>query len=66
MLVVGDYVGQLDLSALMFFHITAVVQVHCIFTFPHLSLDLQESNVKLKLTIVDTVGYGDQINKDDR
>ncbi|CAH3198284.1 unnamed protein product, partial [Porites evermanni] len=31
----------------------------------HLSLDLQESNVKLKLTIVDTVGYGDQINKDD-
>ena len=36
------------------------------FTFPLLSLDLQESNVKLKLTIVDTVGYGDQINKDDR
>ena len=36
------------------------------FTFPHLSPDLQESNVKLKLTIVDTVGYGDQINKDDR
>lgn len=28
--------------------------------------DLQESNVKLKLTIVDTVGYGDQINKEDR
>ncbi|KAJ7325694.1 Septin-6 [Desmophyllum pertusum] len=27
--------------------------------------DLNESNVKLKLTIVDTVGYGDQINKDD-
>ena len=36
------------------------------FTFPHLSPDLHESNVKLKLTIVDTVGYGDQINKDDR
>ncbi|KAG8439224.1 hypothetical protein GDO86_005447 [Hymenochirus boettgeri] len=28
--------------------------------------DLQESNVHLKLTIVDTVGFGDQINKDDR
>ncbi|KAL1129750.1 hypothetical protein AAG570_012694 [Ranatra chinensis] len=27
--------------------------------------ELQESNVKLKLTIVDTVGYGDQINKED-
>lgn len=28
--------------------------------------DLQESNVHLKLTIVDTVGFGDQINKEDR
>ncbi|XP_063344560.1 septin-8-A isoform X1 [Pelmatolapia mariae] len=27
--------------------------------------DLQESNVRLKLTIVDTVGFGDQINKED-
>uniref|UniRef100_A0A8C5AV94 Septin n=1 Tax=Gadus morhua TaxID=8049 RepID=A0A8C5AV94_GADMO len=27
--------------------------------------DLQESNVNLKLTIVDTVGFGDQINKDE-
>lgn len=27
--------------------------------------DLQESSVKLKLTVVDTVGYGDQINKED-
>ncbi|XP_050692224.1 septin-2-like isoform X1 [Eriocheir sinensis] len=27
--------------------------------------ELQESNVKLKLTIVDTVGYGDQIDKGD-
>ncbi|XP_078509219.1 septin-8 isoform X4 [Lissotriton helveticus] len=27
--------------------------------------DLQESSVNLKLTIVDTVGFGDQINKDD-
>ncbi|XP_041947144.1 septin-8-A isoform X1 [Alosa alosa] len=27
--------------------------------------DLQESNVHLKLTIVDTVGFGDQINKED-
>ena len=27
--------------------------------------DLQESNVQLKLTIVDAVGFGDQINKDD-
>ncbi|XP_050503015.1 septin-2 isoform X2 [Diabrotica virgifera virgifera] len=26
--------------------------------------ELQESNVRLKLTIVDTVGYGDQINKE--
>ncbi|XP_015671967.2 septin-10 [Protobothrops mucrosquamatus] len=28
--------------------------------------ELQESNVRLKLTIVNTVGFGDQINKDDR
>lgn len=28
--------------------------------------DLQETNVRLKLTIVDTVGFGDQINKEDR
>ena len=28
--------------------------------------DLQESNVGLKLTIVSTVGFGDQINKEDR
>ena len=28
--------------------------------------DLQESNVNLKLTIVDTVGFGDQINKEER
>lgn len=27
--------------------------------------EIQESNVRLKLTIVDTVGYGDQINKED-
>jgi len=27
--------------------------------------ELQESNVRLKLTIVDTVGFGDQINKED-
>nr|WVH46251.1 EGFP/hSEPT6/GHT fusion protein [Cloning vector pLV[Exp]-Neo-mPGK>{EGFP-hSEPT6}] len=27
--------------------------------------DLQESNVRLKLTIVSTVGFGDQINKED-
>ncbi|XP_062944218.1 septin-8 isoform X2 [Cynocephalus volans] len=27
--------------------------------------DLQESNVQLKLTIVDAVGFGDQINKDE-
>ena len=26
---------------------------------------IQESNVNLKLTLVDTVGYGDQINKED-
>ncbi|GAB6020473.1 Septin-6 [Chamberlinius hualienensis] len=29
------------------------------------SYELQESNVRLKLSIVDTVGYGDQINKED-
>lgn len=29
------------------------------------TFELQESSVKLKLTICDTVGYGDQINKDD-
>lgn len=27
--------------------------------------ELQESNVRLKLTCVDSVGFGDQINKDD-
>ncbi|XP_031553578.1 septin-11-like [Actinia tenebrosa] len=31
----------------------------------HHSYDLKESNVRLKLTVVDTVGYGDQINKED-
>ncbi|EDO37950.1 predicted protein [Nematostella vectensis] len=31
----------------------------------HHTYDLNESNVMLKLTIVDTVGYGDQINKED-
>jgi len=39
-------------------------------TLPNVKLkahtyELQESNVHLKLTICDTVGYGDQINKDD-
>ena len=29
-------------------------------------IDLKESNVSLKLTIVETVGFGDQINKEDR
>lgn len=29
-------------------------------------VDLNESNVKLKLTVVDTVGFGDQINKEER
>lgn len=28
--------------------------------------DLQESNVRLKLTIVNTVGFGDQMNKQER
>lgn len=28
--------------------------------------DLQESNVKLTLTVVNTVGFGDQMNKQDR
>uniref|UniRef100_A0A665W5G1 Septin n=1 Tax=Echeneis naucrates TaxID=173247 RepID=A0A665W5G1_ECHNA len=31
-----------------------------------LTYDLQESNVNLKLTIVHTVGFGDQINKEER
>ena len=39
-------------------------------TLPNVKLkahtyELHESNVRLKLTICDTVGYGDQINKDD-
>lgn len=39
--------------------------------YPHVRLkaqtyDLQESNVRLKLTIVNTVGFGDQINKEER
>ena len=28
--------------------------------------ELSESNVRLKLTVVDTVGFGDQIDKTDR
>lgn len=28
--------------------------------------DLQESSVRLKLTLVDTTGFGDQINKENR
>lgn len=28
--------------------------------------NLQESNVDLQLTIVDTVGFGDQVNKEER
>ena len=27
--------------------------------------ELEESDVKLKLTLCDTVGYGDQVNKED-
>lgn len=39
--------------------------------YPHVRLkaqtyELQESNVRLKLTIVNTVGFGDQINKEER
>lgn len=30
------------------------------------TFELQESNVRLKLNIVNTVGFGDQINKEDR
>ncbi|XP_051690434.2 septin-10 isoform X6 [Oryctolagus cuniculus] len=38
--------------------------------YPHVKLkaqtyELQESNVRLKLTIVNTVGFGDQINKEE-
>lgn len=32
---------------------------------PH-TYELQESNVNLKLTVVHTVGFGDQINKEQR
>jgi len=28
--------------------------------------ELKESNVNLKLTLVDTIGFGDQIDKTDR
>lgn len=28
--------------------------------------DLQESNVRLRLTVVNTVGFGDQMNKQER
>lgn len=35
-----------------------------IFNFTYLS-DLKESNVSLKLTNVETVGFGDQINKEE-
>ncbi len=31
-----------------------------------LIVELQESNVKLKLTVVDSAGFGDQIDKTDR
>ena len=31
----------------------------------NVTYDLKESNVNLKLTVVETVGYGDQINKED-
>lgn len=31
----------------------------------NVTYDLKESNVSLKLTVVETVGFGDQINKDD-
>lgn len=39
--------------------------------YPHVRLEAQtyelhESNVRLKLTIVNTVGFGDQINKEER
>jgi septin family protein len=29
-------------------------------------VELQETNVRLKLTVCDSVGFGDQINKEDR
>lgn len=32
---------------------------------PH-TYELRESNVNLKLTVVHTVGFGDQINKEQR
>jgi len=34
--------------------------------FVALCAELKESNVNLKLTVVDTVGFGDQIDKTDR
>jgi len=36
-------------------------------TWSHICfLELKESNVRLKLTVVDTVAFGDQIDKSDR
>lgn len=51
-----------------------MVSIYCVYTLcscqftillpPSPISDLQESNVKLRLMVVSTAGYGDQINKD--
>ena len=37
-----------------------------LYFFSFFLTELQESNVRLKLRVVDSVGFGDQINKEDR
>lgn len=53
----GIYVFGYNLFHSLLFHLVFFGPFH---------LELQESNVKLKLTVVNTVGFGDQINKEER
>ena len=43
-----------------------VVYITSLYIIVAMSTELREKNVLLKLTVVDSVGFGDQINKDDR
>ena len=38
----------------------------CLLYAAHLCLELQESNVRLRLTVISSAGFGDQINKQNR
>jgi septin 7 len=38
----------------------------CYATLTHFSLDIEENGVRLRLTVVDTPGFGDFVNNDDR